>query len=235
VTGGTRGIGEAISKALKAAGYTVAATYAGNDEAANKFKADTGIPVYKFDVSNYDACTAGLAQIEKDLGPVDILVNNAGITKDGFFHKMTLEQWNAVIGTNLNSLFNVTRPVINGMRERGFGRIIVISSINGQKGQAGQTNYSASKAGDIGFVKALAQESAGKGVTVNAIAPGYIATDMVKAVDPEILKKNVISHIAVGRLGEPEEIARAVVFLAADDAGFITGSTLTINGGQYLT
>lgn len=235
VTGGTRGIGEAISKALNAAGYTVAATYAGNDEAANKFKADTGIPVYKFDVSNYDACAAGLAQIEKDLGPVDILVNNAGITKDGFFHKMTLEQWNAVIGTNLNSLFNVTRPVINGMRERGFGRIIVISSINGQKGQAGQTNYSASKAGDIGFVKALAQESAGKGVTVNAIAPGYIATDMVKAVDPEILKKNVISHIAVGRLGEPEEIARAVVFLAADDAGFITGSTLTINGGQYLT
>ena len=234
VTGGTRGIGESISKALKAAGYTVAATYAGNDEAANKFKAETGIPVFKFDVSDYDACAAGIARIEKELGPVDVLVNNAGITKDGFFHKMTLEQWNAVIGTNLNSLFNVTRPVINGMRERGFGRIIVISSINGQKGQAGQTNYSASKAGDIGFVKALAQESAGKGVTVNAIAPGYIATDMVKAVDPEILKKNVISHIAVGRLGEPEEIARAVVFLAADDAGFITGSTLTINGGQYL-
>jgi acetoacetyl-CoA reductase len=234
VTGGTRGIGEAISKALKAAGYTVAATYAGNDEAANKFKADTGIPVYKFDVSSYDAAAAALGQIEKDLGPVDILVNNAGITKDGFFHKMTLEQWNAVIGTNLNSLFNVTRPVINGMRERGFGRIIVISSINGQKGQAGQTNYSASKAGDIGFVKALAQESAGKGITVNAIAPGYIATEMVKAVDPEILKKNVISHIAVGRLGEPEEIARAVVFLASDDAGFVTGSTLTINGGQYM-
>ncbi len=234
VTGGSRGIGAAISKSLKDAGYTVAATYAGNDEAANKFKAETGIPVYKFDVSNYDACAAGIAQIEKDLGPVEILVNNAGITKDGFFHKMTLEQWNAVIGTNLNSLFNVTRPVINGMRERGFGRIIVISSINGQKGQAGQTNYSAAKAGDIGFVKALAQESAGKGVTVNAIAPGYIATDMVKAVDPEILKKNVISHIAVGRLGEPEEIARAVVFLASDDAGFITGSTLTINGGQYM-
>ncbi len=234
VTGGSRGIGAAISKSLKAAGYKVAATYAGNDEAANKFKEETGIPVYKFDVSNYDACVAGIAQIEKDLGPVEILVNNAGITKDGFFHKMTLEQWNAVIGTNLNSLFNVTRPVINGMRERGFGRIIVISSINGQKGQAGQTNYSASKAGDIGFVKALAQESAGKGVTVNAIAPGYIATDMVKAVDPEILKKNVISHIAVGRLGEPEEIARAVVFLASDDAGFITGSTLTNNGGQYM-
>jgi len=235
VTGGTRGIGEAISKALKAAGYKVAATYAGNDEAANKFKAETGINVYKFDVSNYEATTAGMAAIEKDLGPIDILVNNAGITKDGFFHKMTLEQWNAVIGTNLNSLFNCTRPVINGMRERGFGRIVVISSINGQKGQAGQANYSASKAGDIGFVKALAQESANKGITVNAIAPGYIATDMVKAVDPEILKKNVISHIAVGRLGEPEEIARAVLFLVSDDGGFITGSTLTINGGQYLT
>ena len=235
VTGGTRGIGEAISKALKAAGYTVAATYAGNDEAANKFKAETGISVYKFDVSNYDACAAGLAQIEKDLGPVEILVNNAGITKDKLFHKMELEHWNAVIGTNLNSLFNCTRPVINGMRDRGFGRIIVISSINGQKGQAGQTNYSASKAGDIGFVKALAQESASKGITVNAIAPGYVATDMVKAVPKEIIDKNIIPYIAVGRLGEPEEIARAVVFLASDDAGFITGSTLTINGGQYLT
>jgi acetoacetyl-CoA reductase len=235
VTGGTRGIGEAISKALKAAGYKVAATYAGNDEAAKKFKEETGISVYKFDVSNYEACTAGIAAIEKDLGPVEILVNNAGITKDGLFHKMTLEQWNAVIGTNLNSLFNVTRPVINGMRDRGFGRIIVISSINGQKGQAGQCNYSASKAGDIGFVKALAQESASKGITVNAIAPGYIATEMVKAVPQEILDKNIIPYIAVKRLGEPEEIARAVVFLAADDAGFITGSTLTVNGGQYLT
>ncbi|HXZ16402.1 MAG TPA: acetoacetyl-CoA reductase [Roseiarcus sp.] len=235
VTGGTRGIGEAISKALKAAGYKVAATYAGNDEAAKKFKEETGISVYKFDVSNYEACTAGIAAIEKDLGPVEILVNNAGITKDGLFHKMTLEQWNAVIGTNLNSLFNVTRPVINSMRDRGFGRIIVISSINGQKGQAGQCNYSASKAGDIGFVKALAQESASKGITVNAIAPGYIATEMVKAVPQEILDKNIIPYIAVKRLGEPEEIARAVVFLAADDAGFITGSTLTINGGQYLT
>ena len=234
VTGGTRGIGEAISKALKAAGYKVAATYAGNDEAAKKFKEETGISVYKFDVSNYEACTAGLAAIEKDLGPVEILVNNAGITKDGLFHKMTLEQWNAVIGTNLNSLFNVTRPVINGMRDRGFGRIIVISSINGQKGQAGQCNYSASKAGDIGFVKALAQESATKGITINAIAPGYIATEMVKAVPQEILDKNIIPYIAVKRLGEPEEIARAVVFLASDDAGFITGSTLTINGGQYM-
>ena len=235
VTGGTRGIGEAISKALKTAGYKVAATYAGNDEAANKFKEETGISVYKFDVSNYEACTAGIAAIEKDLGPVEILVNNAGITKDGLFHKMSLEQWNAVIGTNLNSLFNVTRPVINGMRDRGFGRIIVISSINGQKGQAGQCNYSASKAGDIGFVKALAQESASKGVTVNAIAPGYIATEMVKAVPQEILDKNIIPYIAVKRLGEPEEIARAVVFLASDDAGFITGSTLTVNGGQYMT
>ncbi|MGA9600456.1 MAG: acetoacetyl-CoA reductase [Methylocystis sp.] len=235
VTGGTRGIGEAISKALKAAGYKVAATYAGNDEAAKKFKEETGISVYKFDVSNYEACTAGLAAIEKDLGPVEILVNNAGITKDGLFHKMTLEQWNAVIGTNLNSLFNVTRPVINSMRDRGFGRIIVISSINGQKGQAGQCNYSASKAGDIGFVKALAQESATKGITVNAIAPGYIATEMVKAVPQEILDKNIIPYIAVKRLGEPEEIARAVVFLASDDAGFITGSTLTVNGGQYMT
>jgi acetoacetyl-CoA reductase len=235
VTGGTRGIGEAISKALKTAGYKVAATYAGNDEAANKFKEETGISVYKFDVSNYEACTAGVAAIEKDLGPVEILVNNAGITKDGLFHKMSLEQWNAVIGTNLNSLFNVTRPVINGMRDRGFGRIIVISSINGQKGQAGQCNYSASKAGDIGFVKALAQESATKGITVNAIAPGYIATEMVKAVPQEILDKNIIPYIAVKRLGEPEEIARAVVFLASDDAGFITGSTLTVNGGQYMT
>jgi acetoacetyl-CoA reductase len=235
VTGGTRGIGAAISKALKAAGYNVAANYASNEEAANKFKAETGIPVYKFDVSNYESCGAAIAQIEKDLGPIEILVNNAGITKDGVFHRMTLEQWTSVIGTNLNSLFNVTRPVINGMRERGFGRIIVISSINGQKGQAGQTNYSASKAGDIGFVKALAQESASKGVTVNAIAPGYIATEMVLAVPKEVLDKHIIPHIAVGRLGEPEEIARAVVFLASDDAGFITGSTLTINGGQYLT
>ena len=194
VTGGTRGIGEAISKALKAAGYNVAATYAGNDEAANKFKAETGIPVYKFDVSDYDACAAGIAQIEKELGPVDILVNNAGITKDRLFHKMELAQWNAVINTNLNSLFNVTRPVINGMRDRGFGRIIVISSINGQKGQAGQTNYSASKAGDIGFVKALAQESASKGITVNAIAPGYIATEMVKAVPQDVLDKHIIPY-----------------------------------------
>ncbi|MBI1869326.1 MAG: acetoacetyl-CoA reductase [Methylocystis sp.] len=234
VTGGTRGIGAAISKALKAAGYTVAANYAGNDAAAAKFKAETAIPVYKFDVASYDASAAGLARIEQDLGPVDVLVNNAGITRDGVFHRMTPEQWRAVIDTNLNSLFNVTRPVINGMRERGFGRIIVISSINGQKGQMGQTNYSAAKAGDLGFVKALAQESAAKGITVNAIAPGYIATEMVLAVPKEVLDKAIIPYIAVGRLGQPEEIARGVVFLASDDAGFITGSTLTINGGHYL-
>ena len=235
VTGGTRGIGEAISKALKAAGYNVAATYAGNDEAANKFKAETGINVYKFDVSDYDACAAGIAAIEKDLGPVEVLVNNAGITKDRLFHKMELAQWSAVINTNLNSLFNMTRQVIEGMRARKFGRVINISSINGQKGQFGQVNYSAAKAGDVDFTKALALENAKGGITVNAICPGYIATEMVKAVPQDVLDKHIIPFIAVGRLGEPEEIARAVVFLAADDAGFITGSTLTVNGGQYLT
>ncbi len=234
VTGGTRGIGEAISKALKEAGYSVAANYAGNDEAAAKFKADTGIPVYKWDVSNFDACAAGLAQVEKDLGPVDVLVNNAGITRDAMFHRMTLDQWNAVINTNLNSLFNMTRPVWEGMRNRKFGRIICISSINGQKGQMGQANYSAAKAGDIGFVKALAQEGARAGITVNAITPGYIATEMVKAIDPAIIEKSILPHIPVGRLGEPEEIARCVVFLSSDNAGFITGSTLSANGGQYL-
>ena len=234
VTGGTRGIGEAISKALKEAGYSVAANYAGNDEAAAKFKADTGIPVYKWDVSNFDACAAGLAQVEKDLGPVDVLVNNAGITRDAMFHRMTLDQWNAVINTNLNSLFNMTRPVWEGMRNRKFGRIICISSINGQKGQMGQANYSAAKAGDIGFVKALAQEGARAGITVNAITPGYIATEMVKAIDPAIIEKSILPHIPVGRLGDPEEIARCVVFLSSDNAGFITGSTLSANGGQYL-
>ena len=234
VTGGTRGIGAAISKSLLAAGYKVAATYAGNDEAAAKFKAETGVNVYKWDVGSYDACVAGLKQVETDLGPVDVLVNNAGITKDGFFHKMTPEQWNAVINTNLTSLFNMTRPVWEGMRERKFGRVIVISSVNGQKGQAGQVNYSAAKAGDIGFVKALAQEGARVGITVNAICPGYIATEMVKAINPEVLAKSILPHIPVGRLGEPEEIGRAVVFLAADDAGFITGSTLSANGGQYV-
>jgi acetoacetyl-CoA reductase len=234
VTGGTRGIGEAISVALKAAGYKVAASYAGNDEAAARFKNETGINVYKWDVSNYAACLAGLKEVEADLGPVDVLVNNAGITKDGMFHKMTPEQWYAVINTNLNSLFNMTRPVWDGMRERKFGRVICISSINGQKGQMGQVNYSAAKAGDIGFVKALAQEGARAGITVNTICPGYIATEMVKAISPEIVAKNILPQIPVGRLGEPHEIARAVVFLASDDAGFITGSTLSVNGGQHM-
>ena len=234
VTGGTRGIGAAISKALKDAGYKVAASYAGNDAAAEKFKAETGIPVYKWDVSSFDACAAGVKQVEADLGPIDILVNNAGITKDTAFHKMTLEQWNAVINTNLGSLFNMTRQVIEGMRARKFGRVINISSVNGQKGQFGQVNYSAAKAGEIGFTKALAQEGARAGVTVNAICPGYIATDMVKAMSQEVLQKNVLPLIPIGRLGEPEEIARCVVFLASDDAGLITGSTLTANGGQYF-
>ena len=234
VTGGSRGIGAAISKALKAAGYKVAATYAGNDEAANAFKAETGIPVYKWDVSNTEACAAGLKKVEADLGPIEILINNAGITRDSAFHRMTAEQWHAVINTNLNSLFNMTRPVIEGMRARKFGRIINISSINGQKGQFGQTNYSAAKAGDLGFTKALAQESAKLGITVNAICPGYIATEMVMAVSQEVREKSIIPQIAVGRLGEPEEIARCVVFLASDEAGFITGSTLSANGGQYM-
>lgn len=234
VTGGSRGIGAAISKALKAAGYTVAASYAGNDEAAAAFTAETGIKTYKWDVSDFDACVAGIAKVEADLGPVEVLVNNAGITKDGMFHKMTKDQWYGVINTNLNSLFNMTRPVWEGMRARKFGRVICISSINGQKGQMGQVNYSAAKAGDIGFVKALAQEGAKAGITVNAICPGYIATEMVKAVPQEVLEKSILPHIPVGRLGEPEEIARAVVFLASDDAGFITGSTLSANGGQYM-
>ena len=234
VTGGSRGIGAAISKALKAAGYSVAANYAGNDEAAAKFREETGIPVYKWDVSSYEACAAGLAEVEKDLGPIDVVVNNAGITRDGFFHKMSPDQWNAVINTNLNSLFNMCRPVIEGMRNRSFGRIICISSINGQKGQAGQANYSAAKAGEIGFVKALAQENANKGITVNAICPGYIGTEMVGAIAPEVLEKRIIPQIPVGRLGEPEEIARIVAFLAADESGFITGSTLSANGGQYM-
>jgi acetoacetyl-CoA reductase len=234
VTGGTRGIGAAIAKALKAAGYTVAANYAGNDEAASKFKGETGIATYKWDVSSYEACAAGLKQIEADLGPVDVLVNNAGITRDAMFHKMELDHWRAVIETNLNSLFNMCRPVIEGMRERKFGRIICISSINGQKGQMGQANYSAAKAGEIGFAKALAQENARVNVTVNAICPGYIGTEMVMAVPKEVLDKRIIPQIPAGRLGEPDEIARCVVFLAADDSGFITGSTLTANGGQYM-
>ena len=235
VTGGTRGIGEAISKALKAEGDTVIANYAGNDEAAARFKAETGIETRKWDVSSYEACADGLRQVESDFGPVDTLVNNAGITKDTMFHKMTPEQWSQVINTNLNSLFNMTRPLWEGMRERSFGRIICISSINGQKGQMGQVNYSASKAGDIGFVKALAQEGAAKGITVNAICPGYIATEMVRAVPKEVLDKRVIPLIPVGRLGEPEEVARCVVFLASKDASFITGATLSANGGQYMS
>jgi acetoacetyl-CoA reductase len=234
VTGGTRGIGAAVSKALKAAGCQVAATYHSNDDAAAKFKAETGVHVYKWNVAKYDECVAGLAQVAKDLGPVDIIVNNAGITKDGMFHKMTPDQWYDVINTNLNSLFNMTRPVWDGMRERKFGRVICISSINGQKGQMGQVNYSAAKAGDIGFVKALAQEGARAGITVNAICPGYIATDMVKAINPDVVAKNILPLIPVGRLGEPEDIARCVVFLAADDSGFITGATLSANGGQYM-
>jgi acetoacetyl-CoA reductase len=234
VTGGTRGIGAAISKALKAAGYSVAANYGGNDATAQAFKAETGIPVYKWDVSSYEACEAGLTQVDADLGPIDVLVNNAGITRDTMFHRMKPEQWTAVINTNLNSLFNMCRPVIEGMRTRKFGRIINISSINGQKGQMGQSNYSAAKAGEIGFTKALAQESARSGITVNAICPGYINTEMVQAVPKYVLEKNILTQIPLGRLGEPEEIARCVVFLASDDAGFITGSTLTANGGQYL-
>ena len=234
VTGGSRGIGAAVSKALKAAGCAVAASYAGNDEAANAFKAETGIPVFKWDVSDSAACAAGIKAVEAALGPIDILVNNAGITKDAMFHKMTLEQWNAVINTNLNSLFNMTHPVWGGMRDRGFGRVVCISSINGQKGQMGQANYSAAKAGELGFVKALAQEGAAKGVTVNAICPGYIGTEMVRAIAQDVLDKRIIPQIPVGRLGEPEEIARAVAFLASDDAGFITGATLSVNGGQYM-
>ncbi len=234
VTGGTRGIGEAISKALKSSGYTVAANYGGNDEAARKFKTETGIPVFKRDVSSFQSCADGLKKVEAEVGAVEILVNNAGITRDTMFHRMKPEQWNDVINTNLSSLFNMCRPVIEGMRERKFGRIINISSINGQKGQMGQSNYSAAKAGELGFTKALAQESARAGITVNAICPGYIATEMVKAVPKDVLEKNILPLIPLGRLGEPEEIARCVVFLASDEAGLITGSTLSANGGQVM-
>jgi acetoacetyl-CoA reductase len=234
VTGGTRGIGEAISVALKEAGCTVAANYGGNDEAANKFKERTGIAVYKWDVASFEACKEGIAKVEAELGPIDILVNNAGITRDTTLHRMKPEQWDAVIRTNLDSLFNMCRGVIEGMRERNFGRIVNISSINGQKGQFGQSNYSAAKAGLIGFTKAVAQENAAKGITVNAVAPGYIGTEMVRAVPEEVLKSKILPLIPVGRLGEPEEVARCVVFLASDEAGFITGSTLSANGGQYM-
>ena len=233
VTGGSRGIGEAISLSLKEAGYNVVATYAGNEEAANQFTADTGIPTYKFDVGDFEACQQAIAQIESDVGPIEVLVNNAGITRDGTMHKMTYEQWNQVIQTNLTSCFNMCRGVIDGMRERGFGRIVNIGSINGQAGQYGQVNYAAAKSGIHGFTKALAQEGAAKGITVNAIAPGYIATEMVRAVPENVLEK-IVQRIPVGRLGEASEIARGVAFLVSDDAGFITGSTLSINGGQHM-
>ena len=234
VTGGTRGIGAAIARALQAEGYKVAVNYLGNEAVATKFRKETGIPVFLWSVADYESCAAGIEKVVAELGgPVDVLVNNAGITRDGFMHKMTADQWKAVIDTNLGSCFNMSRNVIEGMRERGFGRIINISSINGIKGQLGQTNYSAAKAGIIGFTKALAQEGAAKGITVNAIAPGYIGTEMVSAMAPEIVDK-IKAGIPVGRLGMVDEIARAVVFLASDDAGFITGATLNINGGQYM-
>jgi len=233
VTGGSRGIGAAISIALKDAGYTVAATYAGNDEAAAAFSAETGIKTYKWNVASYDECVAGIALVEADNGPVDILVNNAGITRDAPFHRMTPDQWNEVVATNLTGVFNMTHPIWPGMRERKFGRVIVISSINGQKGQFAQVNYAATKAGDLGIVKSLAQEGARAGITANAICPGYIATDMVMAV-PEKVRESIIAQIPAGRLGEPEEIARCVVFLASDESGFINGSTISANGAQFF-
>lgn len=234
VSGGTRGIGAAISVALHQAGYRVAANYHGNDEKALDFHGRTGIPVYRWDVADYQACVEGIARVQDEIGPVDILVNNAGITRDGMFHKMTLDHWNEVIGTNLSGLFNMTHPVWPGMRERRFGRIVSISSINGQKGQAGQVNYAAAKAGDLGFTRALALEGASRNITVNAVCPGYTQTDMVRAIPPAIVEEQILPNIPVGRLGMPEEIARCVLFLVSDDAGFITGSTLSANGGQYL-
>jgi acetoacetyl-CoA reductase len=233
VTGGTRGIGRAISVALKSAGYRVAATYAGNDRAAQQFSEDTGIPFFKFDVADFAACAEGVRTIEAALGPIEVLVNNAGITRDSTMHRMSYEQWNAVIQTNLSSCFNMSRAVIEGMRSRGFGRIVNIGSINGQAGQYGQVNYAAAKSGIHGFTKALAQEGAARGITVNAVAPGYVDTEMVRAVPAEVLEK-IIARIPVGRLGKAEDIARAVLFLVADDADFITGSTLSVNGGQHM-
>lgn len=233
VTGGSRGIGAAISKALKDAGYTVAATYAGNDQAARAFTDETGIKTYKLNAADYAASQEGLAQIESEVGPIEIVVANAGITRDAPFHKMTPEQWSEVIDTNLTGVFNTIHPLWPGMRDRGFGRVIVISSINGQKGQFGQVNYAATKAGDLGIVRSLAQEGAAKGITANAICPGYIATEMVMAV-PEKVREKIIAGIPAGRLGEPEEIARAVVFLASDDASFINGSTISANGAQFF-
>jgi acetoacetyl-CoA reductase len=233
VTGGTRGIGEAISVGLKEAGYNVAAVYAGNDEKAREFTERTGIAAFKWDVSNFEACKEGLAKVEAELGPVEIVVNNAGITRDGVLHRMSFEQWNDVVATNLTSCFNMCRNVIDGMRERGFGRIVNIGSVNGQAGQYGQVNYAAAKSGIHGFTKALAQEGAAKGITVNAIAPGYIDTDMVRAVPPNVLEK-IVAKVPVGRLGKASEIARGVLFLVADEGGFVTGSTLSINGGQHM-
>jgi acetoacetyl-CoA reductase len=233
VTGGTRGIGEAICTALKSAGYNVAANYGGNDDAARAFTERTGIPAYKFDVGNFDAVQEAIAKIESDLGPIEVLVNNAGITRDGTMHRMSFDKWDAVIQTNLASCFNTARAVIEGMRERGFGRIVNIGSVNGQAGQYGQVNYAAAKSGIHGFTKALAQEGAAKGITVNAVAPGYVETDMVRAVPEDVLQK-IIRTIPVGRLGQPEDIARSVLFLVADEASFITGSTLSINGGQHM-
>jgi acetoacetyl-CoA reductase len=234
VTGGVRGIGAAIARALQSAGYRVAATYAGNTKAAEAFHAETAIPVFQWDVGDFAACGAGVKQVEAALGPIEILVNNAGIVRDSSLHKMTKAQWDAVINTDLSALFNMCRSVIEGMRSRKFGRIVNIASINGQKGQFGQTNYSAAKAGELGFTRALALESARAGITVNAICPGYTHTEMLDAVSPEVMKDVILPQIPVGRLGRPEEIARAVVFLAADEAGYITGSTLSINGGQYM-
>ncbi len=233
VTGGTRGIGAAISTSLKEAGYIVAANYAGNDERARKFSAATGISIFKFDVSDFEQCQSGIQQISESLGAVEVLVNNAGITRDGTMHKMTFDQWDAVIQTNLSSCFNMCRAVIEGMRDRGFGRIVNIGSVNGQAGQYGQVNYAAAKSGIHGFTKALAKEGAAKNITVNAIAPGYVNTDMVKAVPAKVLEK-IIATIPVGRLGEAEDIARGVKFLVADEAGFVTGSTIDINGGQHM-
>ena len=234
VTGGTRGIGAAISLALKEAGLVVAANYAGNDDAARAFTEETGIKAYKWSVADYDACKAGVAQIEDELGPVAVLVNNAGITRDAMFHRMTPQQWKEVVDTNLTGVFNMTHVIWPGMRERKFGRVVTISSINGQKGQAGQVNYSAAKAGDIGFTRALAQEGARVGITANVVAPGYIGTEMVRAIDEKVLNEHIIPQIPVGRLGEPEEIARCVAFLAAKDSGFITGSVISANGGQFF-
>ena len=233
VTGGTRGIGKAIAVALKNAGYKVAANYGSDDAAAKAFEDETGIPVFKFNVGDFQSCQQGIAQIEAELGPVEVLVNNAGITRDGTMHRMSFEHWNAVIQTNLSSCFNMSKAVIDGMRDRKFGRIVNVGSINGQAGQYGQVNYAAAKSGIHGFTKALAQEGARFGITVNAIAPGYVDTDMVRAVPADVLQK-IVAKIPVGRLGHAEDVARGVVFLTADDATFITGSTLSINGGQHM-